>query len=147
MSADLQLVNLKVENDDLLAAQAILGGRLPRERLHFPACVRAGDAGARGLADLLLRLQALPAPSPSLLGAPLERRWQEAALLELLLAMSPMSDSCPAESGASRAAVERAVELMDWDPAADLPPDRSSPTLSALRTSTHCSTSCSSSVS
>lgn len=119
MSADLRLVNLKVEHADLLAAHATLFGYQSDEPLQFRDRMPAGSVPAVQLASLLQRLHQLPSFGPPH-GALLERRWQEAALLELLLALPPSNARRLDRSAAPRSAVDRAIDLIHEDPAASV---------------------------
>lgn len=119
MSADLQLVNLKVGQADLLEARATLLGHESEEPLRFAECMPAGSPNAVRLASILQRLHGL-GPWPSPLAAPLERRWQEATLLELLLTL-PLSGSRDPDRGAvPRSAIDRAIDLIHADPSASI---------------------------
>jgi AraC-like DNA-binding protein len=119
MSEDVSIVNLIVQEDALRAAHAILYGDIPDEKLQFGKRFQPGSDSAVKFADVLQRLHQLPS-SPAAFGAMLERRWQEAALLELLLALPHASASRFAGGAASRCAVDRAIDLMNADPAASV---------------------------
>lgn len=118
MSADLQLVNLKVDGADLLDAQATLFGHDCGDAPRLHERLAAGSAPARQFVQLLQRLHGLP-PCPPRFAALLERRWHEAALFELLLALPRQDDRLPHDI-APRGAVDRALELIDADLAAEL---------------------------
>ena len=118
MSADLQLLNIKVEHGDLMAACRTLFGELPSEPLHFPELVAPGSAPAQHLVGLMHRLNALPVCTAAPFTALLERRWQEAALLELMMAWPHSWTRALGNQGAPRGAVDRAVEFMQADPGA-----------------------------
>jgi AraC-like DNA-binding protein len=119
MSADLRLLNLKVEDEDLADAARTLFGEVGREPLRFSELVPAGSAPALQLADLMQRLNQLPVcESPY---APLlERRWQEAALLELLMAWPHSLTARLGSQAAGRTAVDRALDFIHADPGAAL---------------------------
>jgi AraC-like DNA-binding protein len=117
MSADLRLVNLKVEAADLLAARATLLGHEPDEPLRFHERMAAGSPPAVRLASLLQRLHQLPSCAPPF-GALLERRWQEATLVELLLALPHSSARLLDQRAAPSSAVDRALNLIHSDPSA-----------------------------
>jgi AraC-like DNA-binding protein len=119
MSADLRLLNMKVTHADLMEAAGTLLGELPGTPLRFPQLVAPGSAPARHLQDLMGRLNQLPAcAAPQ--AALIERRWQEAALLELLMVW-PHSWSRHLGAPASRrGAVERAIDYMQAHAGADL---------------------------
>jgi len=117
MSADLRLFNLKVEHGDLMDAARTLFGDAAGEPLRCSELVPAGSAPALHLAGLMQRLNQLPVcESPH---APLlERRWQEAALLELLMAWPHSLSPRLGVQAAPRSAVDRALEFMHADPGA-----------------------------
>lgn len=120
MSAQLRLINLKVDHGDLLAAARTLFGELPSEALRFPQLVPAGSVCAQQLAGLMQRLNQLPdCPAPAY-AALLERRWQEAALLELLTFWPHSWARALGGQGAAPNAVDRAIAFMQADPGAAL---------------------------
>lgn len=119
MSADLSLINLKVGQADLLAARATLLGYEPDEPVQFDDCEPAGSPSAVQLAGLLQRLHHLPSCAPPF-GALLEQRWQEAALLELLLTLPHSSSRLLEQRAAPCSAVDRAMDLIHADPAANI---------------------------
>lgn len=119
MSADLQLVNLKVDAADLLDAQATLFGHAGAAAPRLHERLAAGSAPTQQFVQLLQRLHGLPSCPPPY-AALLERRWHEAALFELLLALPRQDDRRRAHDIAPRGAVERALELIDADMTADL---------------------------
>lgn len=119
MSADLQLMNLKVEQTDLLEARATLLGYESDDPIGFFDCMPAGSPHAVQLASLLQRLQNLP-PCPAPFRALLERRWQEATLLELLLTLPLSTPLHPDRSAVQRSAVDRAMEMIHADPSASI---------------------------
>lgn len=117
MSANLRLLNLKVEDEDLAGAARTLFGEAGREPLRFCEMVPPGSAPALHLAGLMQRLNQLPVcESPY---APLlERRWQEAALLELLMAWPHSLSARLSVLAAPPNAVDRALDFMHADPGA-----------------------------
>jgi AraC-like DNA-binding protein len=119
MSADLRLLNLKVVHEDLVDAACTLFGEAGREPLRCIEMVPAGSAPALHLAALMQRLNQLPVcESPY---APLlERRWQEAALLELLMAWPHSLSARLAGRAAAPTAVDRALDFIHADPGAAL---------------------------
>jgi AraC-like DNA-binding protein len=119
MSADLRLVNLKVEHADLLAARATLLGYESDEPLHLHERMPAGSTPAVQLASLMQRLHQLPPCAPPY-AALLERRWQEAALLELLLMVPEMQPRRIDQHPPSHSAVDRAIDLIHDNPAASI---------------------------
>ena len=119
MSAELQLMNLKIEHADLLEARATLLGHQSDDPIAFFDCMPAGSPPAVRLASLFQRLQNLP-PCPAPFRALLERRWQEATLLELLLTLPLSSPLHPDRSAVQRAAVDRAMDMIHADPAASI---------------------------
>jgi AraC-like DNA-binding protein len=119
MSADLRLANLKVGHADLLDARALLLGYQPDEPLRFVDCMPAQSPAAVQFMALLVRLQQLPLLDPRF-AAPLERRWQEATLLELLLVFPGVRTGALGRGSAPRGAMDRAVDLIDADPSANL---------------------------
>jgi AraC-like DNA-binding protein len=114
MSADLRLVNLKVDAAELRAAQTTLLGGHSGETQRFEERVAAGTTPALQFVNLLQRLHGLP-PSPPQFAALLERRWQEAALFELLLTLPGSLAQRPERIPASRSAVDRALDLIHAD--------------------------------
>jgi AraC-like DNA-binding protein len=119
MSGDLRLVNLKVAHADLMDAARALFGELPSAPLRFPELVAPGSAPSLHLQGLIDRLNQLPVcagPHAALI----ERRWQEAALLELLMVW-PHTWSRHLGSEAPRgSAVERAIDYMQAHAGADV---------------------------
>ena len=117
MSADLRLVNLKVEHEDLMEAARTLFGQAAARPLRWPELVPSGSAPALQLASLMQRLNQLPVcDSPY---APLlERRWQKAALLELLMAWPHSLSARLGVQAAPPNAVDRALNFMHADPGA-----------------------------
>src|SRR5262245_16739593 len=85
MSADLRLLNLKVACADLDDAWRTLFGERPDGPIHFLELVPDGSAQTELLRRLMRRLDETPS-YPSAHAALLERRLQEATLLELLMA-------------------------------------------------------------
>jgi AraC-like DNA-binding protein len=118
MSADLQLCNLKVPHADLLEASRTLFGEVPAEPLRFPELVVPGSAPAVHLANLMQRLNELPTCMPSPAAALVERRWQEAALLELLMAWPHSWQRLLVAGAPARGAVDRALDFIHADPGA-----------------------------
>ena len=119
MSAELQLMNLKIEQADLLEARATLLGYESDDPIGFLDCMPAGSPAAVRLASLFQRLQNLPlCPAP--FRALLERRWQEATLLELLLTLPQTSPLRPDRTAVQRAAVDRAIDMIHADPGASI---------------------------
>jgi AraC-like DNA-binding protein len=111
MSADLRLMNLKVSQADLMDAARTLFGELPTAPLRFPELVAPGSAPALHLQGLMERLNQLPVcPGPH--AALIERRWQEAALLELFMAWPHSWSRHLGTEAPRRSAVERAVDYM-----------------------------------
>lgn len=111
MSADLRLVNLKVMNADLMETARTLFGELPTTPLCFPELAPPGSVTALHLQGLTRRLNQLPVcPGPQ--AALIERRWQEAALLELFMAWPHSWSRHLAVEAPRRSAVERAVDYM-----------------------------------
>jgi len=111
MSADLRLLNLKVPHADLMDAARTLFGELPSVPLRFPELVAPGSAPALHLQGLLERLNQLPVchgPQAALI----ERRWQEAALLELFMAWPHTWSRYLGPEAPRGSAVERAVDYM-----------------------------------
>jgi len=119
MSADLRLMNLKVTHADLMDAARTLFGELPSTPLHFPELVAPGSAPALHLQGLMQRLNELPVcPGPQ--GALIERRWQEAALLELLMAWPHSWSRHLGSEAPRRSAVERALDYLQSHAAANV---------------------------
>lgn len=111
MSADLRLVNLKATHTDLMDAARTLFGELPAAPLRFPEVVAPGCAPALHLQELMQRLNHLPlCPQPQ--AALIERRWQEAALLELLVTWPHTWSRYLVPAAPRRSAVERAIDYM-----------------------------------
>lgn len=111
MSADLRLMNLKVGHTDLMDAARTLLGELPTTPLVFPELVAPGSAPSLHLQGLMQRLNELPVcPGPQ--AALIERRWQEAALLELLMAWPHTWSRHLGTEAPRRSAVERARDYM-----------------------------------
>jgi AraC-like DNA-binding protein len=119
MSAELQLMNLKVEQADLLEARATLLGYESDDPIGFIDCMPAGSPPAVRMTSLLQRLQNLP-PCPAPFRPLLERRWQEATLLELLLTLPLSSPLHLDRNAAQRGAVDRAMDMIHADPAASI---------------------------
>ncbi|WP_158290230.1 AraC family transcriptional regulator [Ramlibacter sp. WS9] len=119
MSADLRLMNLKVTQADLMGAARTLFGELPAAPLGFMELAAPGSAPALHLQGLMQRLNQLPVcPGPQ--AALIERRWQEAALLELFL-LWPHTWSRYLGSEAPRgSAVERAIDYIQANAGADV---------------------------
>jgi AraC-like DNA-binding protein len=119
MSADLRLMNIKVTHTDLMDAACTLLGELPAAPLRFPELVAPDSAPAAHLQELIQRLNQLPVcAAPQ--GALIERRWQEAAILELLTVWPHSWSRHLAAPAARRGAVERAVDYMQAHAAADV---------------------------
>lgn len=119
MSADLRLMNIKVTHADLMDAARTLFGELPSEPLRFPEMVAPGSAPALHLQDLIQRLNQLPVcPAPQ--AALIERRWQEAALFELLLAWPHTWSRLLGADAPRRGAVERAMDFMQANAGAEV---------------------------
>jgi AraC-like DNA-binding protein len=119
MSADLRLMNLKVTQADLMETARTLFGELPSAALRFPELVAPGSAPALHLQGLMERLNQLPVcsgPHAELI----ERRWQEAALLELFLAWPHTWSRHLGSEAPFRGAVERAVDYMQANAGADV---------------------------
>lgn len=119
MSADLRLVNLKVTQADLMDAARTLFGELPSAPLRFPELVAPGSAPALHLQGLMERLNQLPVchgPHAALI----ERRWQEAALLELFMTWPHTWSRHLGSEAPRRSAVERAVDYMQSNAGANV---------------------------
>jgi hypothetical protein len=114
MSADLRLVNLKVAHTDLVDAARTLFGDAGAQPLAFDTMVSPGSRPAVHLAGLVQRLNALPQPATPHARL-LERRWQEAALMELLLVWPHALSLSMHAADAPRSAVDRAVDLIEAD--------------------------------
>jgi AraC-like DNA-binding protein len=111
MSADLQLLNMKVACADLDEAWCTLLGERPDRPISFLVLVPDGSAQTELLRRLMRRLDETPS-YPSMHAALLERRLQEATLLELLMAW-PHSHSRYLQRGdASRGSTERALQYI-----------------------------------
>lgn len=85
MSADMQLINLRIAQADLLQACHALVGVEPGQRLGFADHLHAGSSAADAL-QRLTSLLALTPHYPQAAAARLERSLQEAVMFELLLA-------------------------------------------------------------
>ena len=119
MSADLRLMNLKASHADVMDAARTLFGELPSGPLRFPELVAPGSAPSVHLQGLMQRLNQLPiCPGPQ--AALIERRWQEAALLELLMAWPHTWSRHLAAEAPRRSAVERAIDFMQDNAAASV---------------------------
>ncbi|HSV54271.1 MAG TPA: AraC family transcriptional regulator [Burkholderiaceae bacterium] len=119
MSADMRLVNLKVTHTDLMDAARTLLGELPTAPLRFAEILPHGSAPAVHLQELVQRLNHLP-PCPQPQAALIERRWQEAALLELLVAWPHTWSRHLTPPSPRNGAVERAIDYMHTHANADL---------------------------
>jgi AraC-like DNA-binding protein len=119
MSADMRLVNLKVRQTDLMDTARTLFGELPDTALRFAEIAASGSAPALWLQALMQRLDHLPlCPQPH--AALIERRWQEAALLELLIAWPHTWSRHLAPSPPRHGVVERAIDYMQAHADADI---------------------------
>jgi len=85
MSADMQLINLRIAHADMLQACHALVGVEPGQRLGFDDHLRAGSSAADAL-QRITSLLALTPHYPHAAAVRLERSLQEAAMFELLLA-------------------------------------------------------------
>jgi AraC-like DNA-binding protein len=111
MSADLQLMNLKVACADLDEAWCTLLGERPDLPIRFLELVPDGSAQTELLRRLMRRLDETPSyPAPH--AALLERRLQEATLLELLMAWPHSHSGQLQRSDASRGSTERALQYI-----------------------------------
>jgi len=111
MSGDLRLLNLKVPCAALDDAWRALMGEMPDEPLRFQRLAPDGSAPALLMARLLRRLDDTPAyPAPY--AAMLERRLQEATLLELLLGWPHSHARHLQQPAAPRGATERALAFI-----------------------------------
>jgi len=111
MSADLQLLNMKVACADLDDAWRTLLGERPDRPISFLVLVPDGSAQTELLRRLMRRLDETPSyPSPH--AALLERRLQEATLLELLMAWPHSHSRYLHRADASRGSTERALEYI-----------------------------------
>ena len=111
MSGDLRLLNLKVPCATLDDAWRALMGELPGEPLRFQQLAPEGSGPALLMARLLRRLDETPAyPAPY--AAMLERRLQEATLLELLLGWPHSHARYLQQPDAPRGATERALAFI-----------------------------------
>jgi AraC-like DNA-binding protein len=111
MSGDLRLVNLKVPCAALDEAWRSMMGGLPDEPLRFLQLAPGGSGPALLLARLVQRLDDAPAyPAPY--AAMIERRLQEATLLELLLAWPHSHSAWLERPMATRGSTERALAFI-----------------------------------
>jgi transcriptional regulator GlxA family with amidase domain len=88
--------------------------------LRFPELVTPGSGPALHLVHLMQRLNELPVCDAAAFAPLIERRWQEAALLELLMAWPHSHSRMLGTDGAARTAVDRALDFMQADPGAAL---------------------------
>lgn len=111
MSADLQLLNLKVACVDLDDAWRTLLGERPDRPITFVELVPEGSAQTALLRRLMRRLDETPS-YPSAHAALLERRLQEATLLELLMAWPHSHSRYLQHADASHGSTERALQYI-----------------------------------
>jgi len=119
MSADLQLQNLKVACADLDAAWCLLLGERADQPIRFLQLVPDGSAQTALLRRLMRRLDETPS-YPSAHAPLLERRLQEATLLELLMAWPHSHSRYLQRADAARGSTERALQYIHAN-AADVP--------------------------
>jgi AraC-like DNA-binding protein len=119
MSADLQLLNLKVGCADLDDAWCTLLGERPDQPIRFLVLAPDGSAQTELLRRLMRRIDETPS-YPSAYAALLERRLQEATLLELLMAWPHSHSRFLQHADASRSSTERALQYIHAH-AADVP--------------------------
>ncbi|MES2247732.1 MAG: AraC family transcriptional regulator [Pseudomonadota bacterium] len=112
MSSDMRLVNLRVTMADMDEACRVLLGSDRPQRLRFDAYVPGGSPAAQWLAGLAPRLAAVPAVAHPM-RAVLERRWQEAALLELLMVWPHAQSQQLARTPEAPGAVQRAIDYIE----------------------------------
>jgi AraC-like DNA-binding protein len=119
MSADLQLQNLKVACADLDEAWCTLLGERADRPISFLVLAPDGSVQTELLRRLMRRLEETPSyPSPH--AALLERRLQEATLLELLMAWPHSHSRYLQRADATRGSTERALQYIHAN-AADVP--------------------------
>ena len=119
MSADAEIVNLRVTQQDLAAACQALGGPALTEMPQFSRRVPAGSPVSSALLRVMGRLAGTP-NYPLRAAQRLERSLQEAALFELLLAW-PNSHQGWMDHPASLPASTRRAREFIHDRVADLP--------------------------
>src|SRR5262245_42681463 len=119
MSADLQLQNLKVACADLDDAWCTLLGERSDRPISFLVLAPDGSAQTELLRRLMRRLDETPS-YPSAYAALLERRLQEATLLELLMAWPHSHSRYLQRADASRSSTERALQYIHAN-AAEVP--------------------------
>ena len=85
LSADIQLINLRIAHGDMIKACHALSGVEPGERLGFDDHLPAGSAATEALHRITLLLANTP-QYPQAAAACFERSLQEAVMFELLLA-------------------------------------------------------------
>jgi len=119
MSADLQLMNLKVACADLDDAWCTLLGEHADRSIAFVALVPDGSPQTELLRRLMRRLEETPS-YPLAHAALLERRLQEATLLELLMAWPHSHSRYLQRAEAPRSSTERALQYIHAH-AADVP--------------------------
>jgi AraC-like DNA-binding protein len=119
MSADLQLMNLKVSCADLDDAWCTLLGERPDEPISFLILAPDGSAQTELLRRLMRRLEETPS-YPTAYAALLERRLQEATLLELLMAWPHSHSRYLQRADATRGSTERALQYIHAN-AAEVP--------------------------
>ena len=111
MSADLQLLNLKVARADLDDAWCLLLGERADRPISFLGLVPEGSAQTALLRRLMRRLDETPS-YPSAHGALLERRLLEATLLELLMAWPHSHSRYLQRADVARCSTERALQYI-----------------------------------
>jgi AraC-like DNA-binding protein len=119
MSADLQLLNLKVARTDLDEAWCMLLGERADRPISFLALAPDGSAQTELLRRLMRRLEETPS-YPSAHAPLLERRLQEATLLELLMAWPHSHSRYLQRADAARGSTERALQYIHAN-AAEVP--------------------------